>query len=350
MKLTPVRCPNCGAQVEVDETARFAWCSHCGCQMVVEDEISRFRQERLENEYKLAKAAFAAGNFVEAYQYYARCLAYDADLADALFHKGLCALYLSPPGQVRTAELLAGLSQAVSLRLRQGDIRAALNDVAESFHFARWFYQADWGRHDLDPFYNWPQLANYLNRTIALADLMGGLLTFLPYEWLRRFPDAARLKQDMAAFGIELYRRTGLEYVYGNPPPIQMKYRLPGFGQYRDRAAQLELEGLNAPQVNDALYQLDEQIRASEAQIHDFESQYQRFWQENPLLYQAYCDIPLIGREEKQTQFIRAYFPAKLQRAWENAVQQQSKLRTLRAQRRRYLDGCRQALFGRRYG
>lgn len=177
--------------------------------MVVEDEISRFRQERLENEYKLAKAAFAAGNFAEAYQYYARCLAYDADLADALFHKGLCALYLFAAG--------AGAHSGTARRAEPGGIAAPASGgypggaerCGREFSLCRWFYQADWGRHDLDPFYNWPQLANYLNRTIALADLMGGLLTFLPYEWLRRFPDAARLKQDMAAFGIELYRRTG---------------------------------------------------------------------------------------------------------------------------------------------
>ena len=41
MRLIELKCPSCGALLQVDMNAQQAWCSHCGHQLIVDDERVR---------------------------------------------------------------------------------------------------------------------------------------------------------------------------------------------------------------------------------------------------------------------------------------------------------------------
>lgn len=39
MKLTPAKCPSCGANIEVNETLKNTICQYCGTTVLIEEAI-----------------------------------------------------------------------------------------------------------------------------------------------------------------------------------------------------------------------------------------------------------------------------------------------------------------------
>lgn len=48
MKLIPLKCPNCGAQLTVDTNKESVYCEHCGTRILIDDEINRLQIDNAE--------------------------------------------------------------------------------------------------------------------------------------------------------------------------------------------------------------------------------------------------------------------------------------------------------------
>ena len=48
MKLIPLKCPNCGAQLNVDANKESVYCEHCGTRIMIDDEINRLQIDNAE--------------------------------------------------------------------------------------------------------------------------------------------------------------------------------------------------------------------------------------------------------------------------------------------------------------
>ena len=84
MALLPCKCPNCGAELEVDKSNEAAVCKYCNTPFIVEKAINNYNIHNnfaganivmddwvsLENLYTLARRALKAENFEDASNYY----------------------------------------------------------------------------------------------------------------------------------------------------------------------------------------------------------------------------------------------------------------------------------------
>lgn len=45
MKLVPIKCPNCNADLDIDPTREFCFCQHCGTKLLIEtsDAVAKAR-------------------------------------------------------------------------------------------------------------------------------------------------------------------------------------------------------------------------------------------------------------------------------------------------------------------
>ena len=79
MKLVSAMCPNCGAQLELDEKMEKGFCMYCGSQVLVQDEVQKYKTEiggRVSAEENLSAGELAQngdtfmeiGNIRQAYE------------------------------------------------------------------------------------------------------------------------------------------------------------------------------------------------------------------------------------------------------------------------------------------
>ena len=121
MAFVAVKCPNCGASLQMDDSKESCFCSYCGTKVErerininVSGKVIIDQSDRLENIRKLADAAFANQNYSEAYSYYAKMLEISSEDVHASFRKGICAGYLPLSGpNFREREVLSGYACAV---------------------------------------------------------------------------------------------------------------------------------------------------------------------------------------------------------------------------------------------
>ena len=117
MGITALKCPGCGANVEFDSGRDFGFCEYCGTKVMQEKTVVVHKvdeSEKYDNLLRLANQAYAAGNYPEAYNYYTKCLEIRQDDYIVIFHKALCAGYLSSDRD-RSAEVVSGIRSAYSI-------------------------------------------------------------------------------------------------------------------------------------------------------------------------------------------------------------------------------------------
>lgn len=120
-----LRCPQCGADLELDDSKEFGFCSSCGTKIELNETLelkhSGSVQMKPDNSDQghdwiaLGNQAFDGGNYQEAYDCFTKGLEDVPDDITALYRKGICAIFLSSNDSLRTAELSAGIASAAEL-------------------------------------------------------------------------------------------------------------------------------------------------------------------------------------------------------------------------------------------
>ena len=80
VKIVDLKCPNCGAAIQLDADNEFGFCSFCGTKIMVQEEISKVRIDKTsetQNFLSLSQTAIDSGNGQEAYDYANKVLEID---------------------------------------------------------------------------------------------------------------------------------------------------------------------------------------------------------------------------------------------------------------------------------
>lgn len=86
MSLIDMKCPNCGASIQLDNSRESGFCSYCGSKVQIKKEqpktIKIDRSEDIPNYLSLARTAAEASNGVEVLSYANAILEIDAQNAE----------------------------------------------------------------------------------------------------------------------------------------------------------------------------------------------------------------------------------------------------------------------------
>ena len=125
MTMKALRCTQCGAELELDNSKDFGFCCYCGTKIMLTEKKEIIHSGEVQmvvnntqkglNRLDLANTAFESQNYEEAYTYYTKALEDLPNNLTALYRKGICAVFNSPLGDLRIAELRAMLTKAVAL-------------------------------------------------------------------------------------------------------------------------------------------------------------------------------------------------------------------------------------------
>ena len=102
MKLVPAKCPNCGANIEVDDSQEKTKCEYCGDDILIDRAIQKYQIEikvsnipDLDNYLKLGDRYFREGNYTTSKEMYWNALQLDPDNIFVSVRLEFCKLFLS---------------------------------------------------------------------------------------------------------------------------------------------------------------------------------------------------------------------------------------------------------------
>ena len=108
-----IKCTSCGASSNSNIGQS---CNYCGNNMADDTVISNRIQALNSNGniFKLAEVAFEGENYLEAINYYNKCLEIDSDFFEAWFKKGISIIYRNSIENYNSKEAIVSLKQAVN--------------------------------------------------------------------------------------------------------------------------------------------------------------------------------------------------------------------------------------------
>ncbi len=122
MAMKAMRCPQCGSELELDDTKEFGFCSSCGTKIMLHEKVEmkhtgsvQFKMDNSDqghNRITLGNRAYSAGNYSEAYDYFTKGLEDVPNDFYALYRKGISAACLGSEDNLRLGELQSGLIAA----------------------------------------------------------------------------------------------------------------------------------------------------------------------------------------------------------------------------------------------
>lgn len=119
MAMKALRCPQCGADLELNDEKDFGFCTHCGTKIMLHDVVEYTGSVALDtsaqgrNRILLGNRAFESGNWKEAYDCFTRGLEDIPDDVTALYRKAICAVQLSSADNLRIPEFRTNLDAAL---------------------------------------------------------------------------------------------------------------------------------------------------------------------------------------------------------------------------------------------
>lgn len=126
MKLSAAKCPNCGANLNVDEKYEKTVCDYCKSVIVVEEAVEKHRLEisgsievenlpKFENYLKLANMHFDDLEYEEAYEQYSKACELDPENYIVIFRKGLSKSLSTNYNDFEVNSAINGLKNAYNL-------------------------------------------------------------------------------------------------------------------------------------------------------------------------------------------------------------------------------------------
>lgn len=122
MAMKAMRCPQCGSELELDDSKEFGFCSSCGTKIMLHEKVEmkhtgsvQFKMDNSDqghNRITLGNRAYSAGNYGEAYEYFTKGLEDVPNDFYALYRKGICAVCLGTDDNLRLGELQSALIAA----------------------------------------------------------------------------------------------------------------------------------------------------------------------------------------------------------------------------------------------
>lgn len=126
MKLVSAKCPNCGANIEVDKNSDSTRCEFCKSKIIVEDAIAKYKIEvsgeveiknlpTLKNHIKLAERYYNDNEYEEALEQYSKICELDSNNCDAIVRRGICKSLLIRYPNFNVNHITNGLKNACDI-------------------------------------------------------------------------------------------------------------------------------------------------------------------------------------------------------------------------------------------
>ena len=117
MSLIDVKCPNCGASIQLDDNREFGFCSYCGSKVQLQNptvnKIVIDKSGDVQTYLDLAQAAIDADNGIEAYNYANKALEFDAKNAKGWYMKMQALGLLGTLRDLKCNEVIAAGQKAI---------------------------------------------------------------------------------------------------------------------------------------------------------------------------------------------------------------------------------------------
>ena len=116
MSLVNVKCPNCGASIQLDNERADGFCSYCGSKIKVQEAINLIRIDKsgdLQNFLNLAQSAIDGNNGKEALAYANKALELDSSNGDAWFIKMQAVALTATLGNLKCSEIVTTGNKAI---------------------------------------------------------------------------------------------------------------------------------------------------------------------------------------------------------------------------------------------
>ena len=128
MAFIAARCSQCGAEIKVDDTQEKGVCEYCGTEFMTEKVVNSYNtyvtnnydganinvlSGKAENFLEMARTAFTARNYQEAYDYTNKCLECDPAMSEAWILKMQAVGELATTKDLRVKEILVCASKAI---------------------------------------------------------------------------------------------------------------------------------------------------------------------------------------------------------------------------------------------
>lgn len=117
MSLIDVKCPNCGASIQLDDNREFGFCSYCGSKVQLQNPtVSKIiidKSSDIQTYLDLAQAAIDARNGKEAYDYANKALEFDAKNAEGWYMKMQALGLLGDLLDLKCNEVIAAGQKAI---------------------------------------------------------------------------------------------------------------------------------------------------------------------------------------------------------------------------------------------
>jgi len=135
MSLIAAKCPNCGADIQLDDTRETGFCMYCGTTVIVKEAIQTVKidnTKNIENYKRIADTSFDAGNYADAYNYYSKILEENFDNWYAIYRRGLCSAWQSNLANPRINELLSVITNALQILTKsEANFKSLLKEPIE---------------------------------------------------------------------------------------------------------------------------------------------------------------------------------------------------------------------------
>ena len=116
MSIVNVKCPNCGASIQLDSDREEGFCSYCGSKVKVQEAINKVKIDKsgdLKNLLNLANAAIEANNGQEALNYANKTLEVDSQNGEAWYIKMQAQGLLSTLGDLKCNDVVTAGRKAI---------------------------------------------------------------------------------------------------------------------------------------------------------------------------------------------------------------------------------------------
>lgn len=137
MSLVNVKCPNCGAAIQLDSSREEGFCSYCGSKVLVQEAINKVKIDKsgdIQNFLNLSKASIEANNGQEAYDYANKALEVDAQNAEAWYLKMRAVGLTSILKDLKCDEVLTAGRKAIEF-----DNSSEMKEKVYSFYLLKCF-------------------------------------------------------------------------------------------------------------------------------------------------------------------------------------------------------------------
>ena len=126
MKLVTAKCPNCGAQIDVDKDSDTTKCEYCKSKIIVDDAIAKYKVEisgkvevsnlpKIENYLKLAERHYNDKEYKEAFEQYEKACELDPENYIAVLRRGLSKSYSTGYGNFDLKSAINGTKNAYEI-------------------------------------------------------------------------------------------------------------------------------------------------------------------------------------------------------------------------------------------